>query len=395
MKKNNFISNIIPTKKEEESKKFKLIITQNIEKQIRRLCNKFPGQEWSGPLFFKIKEGSIENVESLIIEAIDLFPADLGNGTYTEYDNMDRINMNLYSHQEYMDDKDLLDAMTGHIHSHNTMATFFSGTDLTELESHAKNHNFYLSLIVNNKLDCTAKICEPIDIISVKKVVRKFGSPKVIETKSEGVITYDAIIEYEDQPKVDDALFEKAMEALDQYVEAKKPKYTSTHNYASGNFMYNPQETYAHFNARNFNDDIIDDYSSQNQNITTERTTSFTSIMAEEDITISLLSGWTIDEFDFETTPLMDFEDFIDFIKKTENNTIEFSKTFKGYIKKNLGKIVKVYSDYKIKVTNENDVIKTVKEYVESQLAPWNYDLYTRSQIKTINELVIILNSLM
>lgn len=45
------------------------------------------------------------------------------------------------------------------IHSHNTMAVFFSGTDWSELEDNAPHHNFYLSLIVNNFMDFCAKVC--------------------------------------------------------------------------------------------------------------------------------------------------------------------------------------------------------------------------------------------
>lgn len=46
----------------------------------------------------------------------------------------------------------------GHIHSHNTMGVFFSGTDKDELHDNVANHNFYVSLIVNNFMDMTAKI---------------------------------------------------------------------------------------------------------------------------------------------------------------------------------------------------------------------------------------------
>lgn len=46
----------------------------------------------------------------------------------------------------------------GHIHSHNVMKVFFSGVDMQELYDNAPNHNFYLSLIVNNYMDMTAKI---------------------------------------------------------------------------------------------------------------------------------------------------------------------------------------------------------------------------------------------
>ena len=36
---------------------------------------------------------------------------------------------------------------------------FFSGTDWSELEDNAPNHNYYLSLIVNNFMDFCAKVC--------------------------------------------------------------------------------------------------------------------------------------------------------------------------------------------------------------------------------------------
>lgn len=39
------------------------------------------------------------------------------------------------------------------------MAVFFSGTDWSELEDNAPNHNYYLSVIVNNFMDFCAKVC--------------------------------------------------------------------------------------------------------------------------------------------------------------------------------------------------------------------------------------------
>lgn len=46
----------------------------------------------------------------------------------------------------------------GHIHSHHSMNVFFSGTDMSELVINCSNHNFYLSLIVNNFMEMTAKL---------------------------------------------------------------------------------------------------------------------------------------------------------------------------------------------------------------------------------------------
>jgi hypothetical protein len=38
------------------------------------------------------------------------------------------------------------------------MNVFFSGTDMGELNDNSPKHNIYLSLIVNNYLDMTAKL---------------------------------------------------------------------------------------------------------------------------------------------------------------------------------------------------------------------------------------------
>ena len=38
------------------------------------------------------------------------------------------------------------------------MGVFFSGVDIKELEDNAKSHNFYLSLVVNNKMETVAKV---------------------------------------------------------------------------------------------------------------------------------------------------------------------------------------------------------------------------------------------
>jgi len=55
------------------------------------------------------------------------------------------------------------------IHSHNTMDVFFSGTDWSELEDNSHNHNFYLSLIVNNFMDFTAKVGFVTEAVGIQK----------------------------------------------------------------------------------------------------------------------------------------------------------------------------------------------------------------------------------
>jgi hypothetical protein len=95
-------------------------ISQEILDKIKYLCMEIPKVEWSGILFYKVV-GSIT------------------------------------SHAGFEDDE-RFDWKIGHIHSHNTMKTYFSGTDMSELNDNSEFHNYYLSLIVNNFMDMTAKI---------------------------------------------------------------------------------------------------------------------------------------------------------------------------------------------------------------------------------------------
>ena len=120
--------------------------------QIQYLCKCISKVEWSGALFYTT-EGSIENPETFKITLKTILPLDMGSSAYTEY-NLD---------ERFMDfiEEDFEERCTwklGHIHSHNSMAVFFSGTDMAELNDNAPAHNFYLSLIVNNAMDFIAKV---------------------------------------------------------------------------------------------------------------------------------------------------------------------------------------------------------------------------------------------
>ena len=57
-----------------------------------------------------------------------------------------------------MNNPKLQDCKISHIHSHNVMLTFFSTTDCQELYDNSEFHNYYLSLIVNNRGDMCARV---------------------------------------------------------------------------------------------------------------------------------------------------------------------------------------------------------------------------------------------
>lgn len=131
---------------------FTLKITNRLLEKIEYLCITFPTLEWSGTLFYTI-EGDL-NSESLVVTAVDLFLQDIGSGTYTEY-AFDEEYAGFMAANAQLRAENIFE---GHIHSHNTMAAFFSGTDETELIDSSITRKNFLSLIVNNAGNYVAAI---------------------------------------------------------------------------------------------------------------------------------------------------------------------------------------------------------------------------------------------
>ena len=132
-----------------QDKKYKLIITPQLEEKIRFLCARFPSNEYSGVLFYDYT-GRFED-DSLLLTAKDFCLMDYGSSTYTEFDKNAEI-------CNYMIENDLLNCHQGLMHSHDHMPTFFSGTDLNTLQEEGSDMNNFLSLIVNNVGQYTAAI---------------------------------------------------------------------------------------------------------------------------------------------------------------------------------------------------------------------------------------------
>ncbi len=141
---------------------YRLVIPTDVENKIRYLCNKISQVEWSGTLFYTYS-GSFEE-GTLEIRCVDIFPMDIGSQAYTEFDMSPDVIAYMTDHPE------LLNCQMGLIHSHNNMATFFSGTDTATLREEGNDRNHFVSLIVNNAGTYTAAI------------TRKFTEKKVINS---------------------------------------------------------------------------------------------------------------------------------------------------------------------------------------------------------------------
>jgi hypothetical protein len=173
--------------KRESSSAYNIEIGEHVEGMIRHLCNRIPDREWSGVLFYTV-DGSFEN--GLIVHCKDICLMDIGSSTYTEFDTSPDI-------AGYMVEHDLLDCHLGLVHSHNTMATFFSGTDTSTLQEEGSYKNNFVSLIVNNKGTYTAAITRHV-FSEVKGnssfTYEMFGNGPV--TSNEDVIEKKECIEY-------------------------------------------------------------------------------------------------------------------------------------------------------------------------------------------------------
>lgn len=139
------------------------------------LCSRIYEVEWSGVLLYNTTGEIGEDLE-ITLEHIYLM--NKGTTTYTEFETDESIVSFLMKNPQYLDCK------KGLIHSHNSMNVFFSGTDLDELYSNAEFHNYYLSVIVNNKHEICAKIAQKGTTIDTIDRLIKFNTVMGTKTKT-------------------------------------------------------------------------------------------------------------------------------------------------------------------------------------------------------------------
>ena len=126
-------------------------ISKEIKQKIDYLCQKINKVEWSGVLFYSVK-GKIKNFDSIEMTIEDIFPMDKGTAGSTGYELGDEI-------IDYrMSNPQSLGWKMGMVHSHHDMNSYFSGVDMSELDDNTEFHNYYLSLVVNNKGEMVAKV---------------------------------------------------------------------------------------------------------------------------------------------------------------------------------------------------------------------------------------------
>lgn len=204
---------------------------QKVLNQIKFLCKEIPKVEWSGVLFYKV-EGSIKDPENMRCVLLDILPLHKGTSTYTEYEFDFRIVDHIEANPE------LEDASIGHIHSHNTMGVFFSGTDWSELEDNAPNHNLYLSLIINNFMDFCAKICFIAKADKLTARDEKGLSYLFNSTKSKSsLVVYDCEIQSPNEEIKVENDFKTSVSKIIQTAEEKQAKAYKNNLYVQPTFV--------------------------------------------------------------------------------------------------------------------------------------------------------------
>lgn len=196
-----------------------VFLSEQVWNKIKYLCRHINAVEWSGCIFYKFlwNNPTLSNVTTLDIEVVDIIPLDKGTTGFTEYNFDSRV-------LTYMTEMDYFDLKIGHCHSHHDMKTFFSGTDMSELNDNSEFIKPYLSLIVNNHHTFSCKLAFRVE---AEPVVYKYqdvsGNLQAMVSKTEDVVkiaSYDCIVTPPKAPLVVD---DKFMQQFEQIMKPKPP----------------------------------------------------------------------------------------------------------------------------------------------------------------------------
>lgn len=350
--------------------KIKTKLTDKVLEEIKYLNSEIYDEEWSGILFYKLT-GSVENIENLEILLVDILPMDKGSSVSTsfEYDE---------DFLKYLDDNpELEDCKHGLIHSHNKMNSFFSSTDISELEDNTKFHNFYLSVVSNNKLELIGKLCflgKPLLEDTKYSVKNEKGNIfnmifKKKEEPKEEVLSFDCDIEIPKSNILSESFIEKAEEIC-------KPKRVQSNNYKYsygnwgdfenwGNNTYNKKNSQLiEKNKKQLKMPFFDNIENTDNNNIFENTQNF-SKQDIETFMFSLLSKFFKNE---KFSNIKDIENHIvlNIDKLCENNILsKLESHIIGYYKSIYNKI------FKVDLQNKEDFeqfSKTLNLYIDTYL---------------------------
>jgi hypothetical protein len=195
-----------------------VFLSEQVWDKIKYLCRHINTVEWSGCIFYKFLSDKpiLSNVTTLDIEVVDIIPLDKGTTGFTEYNFDSRV-------VSYMTEMDYFDLKIGHCHSHHDMKTFFSGTDMSELNDNSEFIKPYLSLIVNNHHTFSCKLAfrvetEPVITYKYQDVNGEWTKMMSMVDNAIKVAAYDCVVAPPKVPLIVSGRF------LEQFEQIMKPK---------------------------------------------------------------------------------------------------------------------------------------------------------------------------
>jgi len=224
---------------------------ESFKDKVKYLCKSIPKEEWSGILLYE-PIGTIADIENFHIVLRDIIPLDKGTQAFTSYNNFEEL---LKYFDEVIDTQPTLEedyqngkVLIGHIHSHNTMDVFFSGTDSQELADNCENHFYYLSLIVNNFMDfcCKIAIYATVDFSADVPYTAKneLGNPYDLNTttityKKEKMLEYDCkVVTESEEIVVPETFMGRVKGIIQKAAEIITSKKNDTGNFKNTSFNY-------------------------------------------------------------------------------------------------------------------------------------------------------------
>lgn len=207
---------------------YKMFIPAEVENKIRILLNLVYNTEWSGVLFYTY-EGSMEN-NDLVITCRDILPMNIGNSVYTEFENTPDV-------AGYIVDNQLFDCCQGLVHSHHSMKTFFSTTDVSTLQSEGDDTIHFVSLIVNNEGTYNAAITRKVKMHFSGTVTEEFDTfndsktTVTRQTSQDSTVIQYSMLEVEVQNENSSYIFERIKELKNNSKPTSTVTTTNTYTY--------------------------------------------------------------------------------------------------------------------------------------------------------------------
>jgi len=185
--------------------------------------------------------------KNFIMEAVDIYLMAEGSTAEVGYTATADLIIDL-DKQGLLEDSKGNDYSRGLIHSHHNMGTSFSGTDFKELNKAADTLPYYLSVVVNNKMDFTAKVAikseEVYNGYSYYKGLnsKEIKTPKTFKRESFEVIDVELEFEWPDYMLEVDERIEKIQKYSPYSQASSSPGYHNS-RYAGANWWEKIPET--------------------------------------------------------------------------------------------------------------------------------------------------------